>query len=252
MPTPKPASREAICEKHGKFTQEQIGLFREIWSRCPACEKAREDAEQEARHLAEIQQAYAAWEAKLDAAGIPERFRDRTLDNYRAETDAQKNALQWANDYANGFDDALATGRSMLFLGRPGTGKTHLACGICAHLLRKGSTVYYSTVQRAMRRVKGTWARDADETEAQAIAAMTKPDLLVLDEIGVQFGSDTERNLLFDILNERYEKCMPTLLLSNYGKEDVAKYLGERVMDRLREDGGRVVTFDWDSYRRKS
>jgi DNA replication protein DnaC len=78
---------------------------------------------------------------------------------------------------------------------------------------------------------------------------MTDMDLLILDEIGVQFGSETERNLLFDVLNERYEDCKPTLLLSNLPKQDVAKYLGERVMDRLREDGGRVVVFDWESHR---
>ena len=140
----------------------------------------------------------------------------------------------------------------MLFLGRPGTGKTHLGCAIAQYLIGKGLTAYYSTVQRALRRVKDTWSRDAAESEATAIKAMTSVDLLVLDEIGVQFGSDTEKTLLFDILNERYERRRPTLLLSNLAKEDVAKFLGERVMDRLREDGGRVLTFDWESYRRKS
>ena len=243
--------RDAKCDKHGPFVQEQLGLFSPVWSRCPACEREREQRENDLLILAEKERLRVLQEQKLDAAGIPERFRDRTLESYKATTEAQTQALKWATEYAYGFDDALATGRSMLFLGRPGTGKTHLACGICQYLMGKGITVYYTTVQRAMRRVKGTWSREADETEAQAIAAMTKPDLLVLDEIGVQFGSDTERNLLFDILNERYEKCYPTLLLSNYGKEDVAKYLGERVMDRLREDGGRVVVFDWDSHRRK-
>lgn len=121
----------------------------------------------------------------------------------------------------------------------------------CPCLLRKGATVYYSTVQRAMRRIKDTWNRDSAELEGDAIRAMTGPDLLILDEIGVQFGSDTEKNLTFDLLNERYERLKPTLLLSNLAKEDVARFLGERVMDRLREDGGRVITFDWESHRRK-
>ena len=62
-------------------------------------------------------------------------------------------------------------------------------------------------------------------------------------------GSEFERNMLFDILNERYEKRRPTLLLSNLNIDEVKAYLGERVFDRLREDGGEVVVFDWQSWR---
>ena len=65
----------------------------------------------------------------------------------------------------------------------------------------------------------------------------------------VQFGSDAEKLLLFDVLNERYERRKPTLMLSNLTAQEVAAYLGERVMDRLREDGGEVVVFDWASHR---
>ena len=83
-------------------------------------------------------------------------------------------------------------------------------------------------------------------------ALMSEPDLLILDEVGVQFGSDFERNTLFDVLNERYELRKPTIFLSNLGREDLAEFLGERVMDRLREDGATVVPFDWPSYRRQS
>ena len=243
-----------ICPTHGVYQSSylgNIGLGRPVWTSCGKCEEDRLAADAERRKLAEADLAAAAWVEKQQRAGIPERFRDRTLDSYAAATDGQKAALRWATEYAHQFDEVLSSGRSMLFLGRPGTGKTHLGCAIGNYLLRKGATVYYSTVQRAMRRIKDTWNRDSAELEGDAIRAMTGPDLLILDEIGVQFGSDTEKNLTFDLLNERYERLKPTLLLSNLAKEDVARFLGERVMDRLREDGGRVITFDWESHRRK-
>ena len=41
-------------------------------------------------------------------------------------------------------------------------------------------------------------------------------------------------------------------ILSNLGREDLTEFLGERVMDRLREDGGRVIPFGWESYRGKA
>jgi DNA replication protein DnaC len=107
----------------------------------------------------------------------------------------------------------------------------------------------FTTVQRAMRRVKDTFRKGAEESESQAIAVLTYPDLLIIDEIGVQFGSEFEKNMMFDILNERYEKRRPTLLLSNLTAQEVKLFLGERIYDRLKEDGGQCVSFDWESYR---
>ncbi len=77
------------------------------------------------------------------------------------------------------------------------------------------------------------------------------PDLLILDEVGVQFGSDTEKLILFDVLNERYERRRPTILMTNLTLEEVADFLGDRIIDRLREDGGEFIPFDWESHRGK-
>ena len=104
---------------------------------------------------------------------------------------------------------------------------------------------------RAIRRIRNTWRRNADESDTDAIGALTSVDLLILDEVGIQCGTENEKLLIFDVLNERYERRLPTILLSNLGLEDVKQFLGERVYDRLREDGGEVVTFDWESHRGK-
>jgi len=135
-------------------------------------------------------------------------------------------------------------------VGRPGTGKTHLAVGIGLQIMeRNNRTVLFTTVMRAVRRVKDTWGKSGSETETKAIAALAFPDFLILDEVGLQFNSDTERLILFDVLNDRYEKRRPTLLMSNLPVGEVGEYLGERIMDRLREDGGEFIPFDWESHR---
>lgn len=244
----EPKTRTDTCETHGQF--EAKCFIGAIWSKCPTCgaeAAAKEKSEREARERDDRRQA---WQRRIGDAGIPERFQNRSLQSFTAETDAQATALQFANAYADGFDDALATGRSALFIGKPGTGKTHLAVGIGLRIMhRDNRTVLFTTVMRAIRRVKDTWGRESRETETQAIAALVFPDLLILDEVGVQFGSDTEKLILFDVLNERYEKRRPTLLLSNLPLDDVKAYLGERVFDRLREDGGEAIPFDWASWR---
>ena len=78
---------------------------------------------------------------------------------------------------------------------------------------------------------------------------LCSPDLLILDEVGVQFGSDAEKLILFEIINTRYQDMKPTILISNLTLVELGKYIGERVVDRMREGGGAILSFDWDSYR---
>lgn len=240
--------KTVTCDKHGDYeSRNWIGT---VWSKCPGCTEEEDAAKKEQAALDERKQRKLRWEAKIKGSGIPERFHARTLDTYAAETPEQQHALEFAKDYAHNFDQVIKTGRCAVFIGKPGTGKTHLACGIGLRIMgAQQRTVLFITVQRAIRRIKDTWAKGSNESESQAIESLTFPDLLILDEVGVQFGSDFEKNILFDVLNERYEKRRPTILLSNLSAKEVMGYLGDRVADRLREDGGRVVTFNWESYR---
>ena len=240
-------TQSTSCDKHGDF--ESRNFIGRVWSKCPACtsenaaiETAREEAKARAAKL-------QAWQRQIGESGIPERFHTRTLNTFKAENDGQRHALQFATSFADGFEARKKTGRGAIFLGLPGTGKTHLAVGIGMQLMKLGRPVLFSTVMRAIRRIKDTWSRGSEESESQAVAALVFPDLLILDEVGIQFGTETEKNLLFDVLNERYERRKATLLLSNLLLDQVRAYLGDRVFDRMREDGGDVVTCGWESQR---
>lgn len=242
-------TQTVACPLHGDF--ESRNFIGRIWSKCPGCNadaeaatQAKEEAEARARKV-------AAWQRQIGDSGIPERFHNRSLNTFKAENEGQRTALAFASAFADSFGQGPKTGRGAIFLGLPGTGKTHLAVGIGMRLMRQGRPVLFSTVMRAIRRIKDTWSKGSEESESQAVAALVFPDLLILDEVGVQFGTETEKNLLFDVLNERYEKRKSTLLLSNLPLQEVRSYLGERVFDRMREDGCEVVTFGWESQRAK-
>lgn len=234
-----------ICETHGDFESQNV--FHNVWSGCPQCAAVRlaiQKKEEEERAAIE---RHRVWQKRLGEADIPDRFRTRTLENYTATTDGQHLALEFAKSYANDFNKV--PGRSAIFCGTPGTGKTHLAIGIGLNLMKLNKLVLYITVQRVVRRVKDAWRKGAVESESDVIRLLVQPDLLILDECGVQFGSDFERNCLFDILNERYEKRRATILMSNQTVEEVKTLIGDRVYDRLREDGGQCVPFNWNSHR---
>lgn len=239
------------CPTHGAYeirTAEVIGV-KIRRAKCPACIAIQDAADTAKRLQDEADASLRRWEARIGQAGIPERFRDRSLDRYVAECDGQKRALAFSRSYADGFCEAANVGKSALFIGLPGTGKTHLAIGIALQVMTEGKTAMFATVMRAIRTVKDTWRKGAEQSETDAIQALVFPDLLILDEIGIQFGSEAEKLLLFDVLNERYERRRASILLSNLTAKEVSGYLGERIMDRLREDGGEVIVFDWASHR---
>lgn len=247
----QPKTRPSSCETHGDF--ESRCFIGNVWSKCPNCEAERIAEERQQDEVRQRRERLQAWQSKIGDAGIPDRFHNRTLSSFVASTPEQQKALIFSQEYADGFDEVLHTGRSALFLGKPGTGKTHLAVGIGLQIMHEQNrTVMFTTVMRAIRRIKDTWVRDSSESESQAVKSLVAPDLLILDEVGVQFGSDFEKNVLFDVLNERYERRRPTLLMSNLPLDSVSAFLGERVMDRMREDGGRVIPFSWDSYRKQA
>lgn len=235
-------SKNETCPDHGIFESKHfLGKF---WSKCPACG----EAEKMARDEIEKTEQRRKEQKKISDSEIPERFRDRTLQSYIAKNHGQEKALEFATDYAQNFEAVMKSGRSAIFCGKPGTGKTHLAVGIGLSIIDRHS-VGFITVQRMVRRVKDAWRKDSELSESEVINMLVWPSLLIIDEIGVQFGTEFEKNLMFDILNERYEKRRPTILISNLPAAEVKAFLGERVYDRLREDGGQCVPFDWVSHR---
>lgn len=249
--TKEEKTQAAHCNKHGPYMQ-RVREFMGARFRygCSACDRERQDEEAARQERERSEVARRHWEAKLRAAAIPLRFRERTLSEYVANNDGQRRALSFAQSYARDFAAVCRTGRSAVFIGKPGTGKTHLAAGIALYVMQKfDCSVVFTTVQRAIRTVRDTWSKGSELTETEVVDELVFPDLLILDEVGVQYGSESEKILLFDILNERYERRLPSLLLSNLPLDQLRAYLGDRIMDRLREDDGEVLVFDWESAR---
>ncbi len=235
------------CAQHGEYTAMLIGG---LWSTCVACSLNAEKASANAANDAWRRELGArAWDARLGRAAIPERFSDRRLDTYRPTCPEARHALQVAQGYAANFGAVRKSGACLIFCGDIGTGKTHLSVGIAHAVLEQGGQAVFTSVIRAVRSVKETYSKGVGRTEAQALRDLVEPDLLILDEVGVQFGTDAEKLILFEIINGRYESLRPTIIISNLAIGELEKYLGGRAVDRLREGGGKVVVFDWESYR---
>jgi DNA replication protein DnaC len=237
-----------VCPIHGAYQSRRFILGGSpIETPCGACfddERQAEIVEQEKKRVLALN------ESVMRNADIPQRFASRSLENYEAKVQGQKAALKVAIEYADNFLDALASGRSLIFCGTAGTGKTHLAVGIAKRAMALGKSATFTTAMDAIRTVRETYRKNSDLTERQAIARFGQPDLTIIDEVGSQLGTDAEKVTLFDLINARYERERPMIVLSNLTIAEVEQYMGSRAFDRLRENGGQAVTFTWPSYRR--
>ena len=215
---------------------------------CPPCIDKREEA-----HRKEVQREKEAeqerWISKrIQESGIGERFLGMTFLRYKPENKDAEKVRHECIDFVRNFDPE--SGTNLLLIGSPGTGKNMLAAIIGQEVIKKGFRCMHTTALRCVRKVKDSW-KHKDEDEQEVINAFTSPALLIIDEVGVQFGSPTELLYLTEIINDRYEKKRPTILISNLTVKQLEEIIGARIMDRFYEGESKFLVFNWPSYRRK-
>ena len=244
---------ERVCAKHGEYmaTLFHAPLLMGAWIECgcPLCEQEREDAEK-ARDAQEREDR-----AKRDAEqffairGIPLRYRDKTLDDIMTETPAQEEVKRMIAEYLRDQSEISKNGKSLIFYGQHGTGKTHIATSIIKAWDGLG---YYISAREYTRLLRETYSRGSAQTESDIIGRFDGYDILAIDEIGKQFATENERYAIFDIINQRYNDLKPTILISNMNLSDIEDFLGSETVDRLKENGGQALLFEGNSYRRNT
>lgn len=236
--------RAAACPEHGAY--ESRNVFRQVWTKCPQCEanaRAVRDAEEAAERERMLENAHRA---RLDEARVPLRFVGRSFENFVADTPEKVRALTAVRDYAEQFPEHHKRGTGLILAGSPGTGKSHLCAALLQILLHRD--VRYVTCLDMIRAVRETWRRDSEQSEREVLRYFASLDLLVIDEIGVQYGTDGEQTIIFEVLDRRYRDIRPTILITNQDKGGLVQFVGERTFDRLIETS-RWIAFDWTSFR---
>lgn len=246
-----------FCEKHKiEFEDKYLNVFGGMVKSsentgCPKCaaEKLEEtkrsqaaSAEREAQRRVKV----AIDNFELD---VPRRFKHAHFDNYNALEARQNKAYSVIKQYLESFESKiLSTGGGLILTGSTGTGKTHLSIALGREIAKKGHSVQYITLMLLIRWIRSTWTDDT-QSETSVIRELRSKSLLIIDEVGVQAGSENERNILFEVINGRYEDVKPTIIISNLDRDQVATMISERSVDRITE-GGAIIPFSWDSHRK--
>lgn len=196
----------------------------------------------------------------LERAGVPPRFRDRRFATFRRRNGAT-GALRVARALA--MQGVVTEG--LVLLGSPGAGKTHLAVAILADRAERYLRDYPQPVAtdgddlRLRPPFRSRFVKVPQLLEAlrqrittpgldDPMAGLSTAPLLILDDLGREKESDWTADRLYLLVDDRYDRRLPTIVTSNFTLEELAGRGYHALVDRVVEDGA-VVELTASSYR---
>lgn len=228
------------CAKHGPYQAKRWSMpgGSVIEARCPACRDesvAEERASRDAAHEFRFRLA-------LSGAGVGSRYYEASFDNYRVSRTEEASALATIRDYTERF--SRGGSKNLIMYGNTGTGKTHLACAMTSALLRRGVSVAYLPILTMLTQYQDITSYGGEGTREEFFARLRAPDLLIIDEFGIVSLKDSERITLHRVIDERYTRKSPLVLIGNMSLSEMGKEVGERALRRIMGEATPII-FNW-------
>lgn len=183
---------------------------------------------------------------------VPLRFRESTLAGYKPANESQVRALSAARAVV------LGDARNLILVGPPGLGKTHLAAAIVVERSHHELGAWNLAESVATDRIPQhppapEWANVADLIVRLRLEIDAPPDdregratvhrmrssrgLVVLDDLGREKVTDWTGEIIYALVNARYESRLPTIVTSNLTPKELADSPYWPAISRLAEDG---------------
>ncbi len=197
---------------------------------------------------------------RLASTGIPRRYEHCTVETFRAETPTLKNARRRVEEFIDMWP-ATDDGRGLLMMGSCGSGKTHLAVASLIEIIRSGKPgrLLFRNFQDLIQEIQASFESDEVPSKSELMRPMLDADLLVLDELGSQKPTTFVQDILYYVINTRYNDKRATVFTTNYvdrpgdaKEERLDQRIGTRLRSRLYEMAQVVDFGTTPDYRRNT
>jgi len=176
---------------------------------------------------------------RISGSNIPRRYYPHcTLDTFYDKNNAVlKSARNRVREFVDSWPMTI-DGRGLLLMGGCGAGKTHLAVAALVEIIHTGKQgrVLFSNFQDLIQEIQGSFDTDAPVSKSEILRPLLEADLLVLDELGSQKPTQFVQDVLYYVINSRYNTERVTIFTTNYYDDSTVEgqRLQDRVGDRLR------------------
>lgn len=184
-------------------------------------------------------------ERRMKAAGFREQ---KTLEDFDWRFN---NSVKRSQFYEMATGAFVRSSADYLLAGPPGVGKSHLCQAVGQQLVRLGFVVLYRSIFDVVRDFQQDEMLSQDD---RLMRRYLKPDLLIVDDMGMKQLPKRSGEYLFEIIHRRYE-LRSTVMTSNRPLEDWGKLIGDvptatAILDRFLHHA-EIVTITGKSYRLK-
>ena len=217
------------CKQPRRKYREIGGVTRLTTEMCE-CETAASDEKR--RKEEEAKRMERASELRRVSL-MDEKFKSSTFGAFQ-ETQYNARALKLAKSYSDRFPEMLKKNQGLLFYGGVGTGKTFLAACIANAVLDQCYSVIMTSFVKVLKNLS-PYGGQEDETFIRRLSDVT---LCIIDDLGVESGTDTALSKMYDIIDSRYRSGKPTIFTTNVPfsqmqNSDDIRYV--RIYDRIFE-----------------
>lgn len=192
-------------------------------------------------------------------AQIPKRYQHCTLGSFKEKMPVLKNAKARVQEFVDLWP-STDEGRGLLLIGPCGSGKTHLAVAALVEIINSGKPgrVVFSNFQDLIQEIQASFDSDEVPSKSELLRPLLETDLLVLDELGSQKPTTFVQDILYYVINTRYNEERTTIFTTNYTdnpdakEEPLAARIGTRLRSRLYEMAALVPFTGASDHRRNT
>jgi len=175
---------------------------------------------------------------RITAANIPPRYYHCRLETFytRGNNTALVAGRNRVQEFADAWLPGINNGRGLLLMGPCGSGKTHLAVAALLEIIDGGKPgrLLFSNFQDLIQEIQASFDSDEAPSKSEILRPLLEVDLLVLDELGSQKPSMFVQDILYYLINTRYNGQRTTIFTTNFS-DDLEDRIGQRLRSRLYE-----------------
>ncbi len=167
----------------------------------------------------------------LESSGLGALLKTQSFDNFSLSyyTGADRETMQANLDICIAYADSFSTASdSLLMIGGTGLGKTHLSTSIARKVIEKGFDTQYVMAQSLIADYTAERFAARDKTERY-----TQCELLIIDDLGTEENSQYAMTVLYNLINQRANSNLPTIINTNLDKNALLNRYAERITSRL-------------------